>query len=173
MPETSVTFTGFNSRSRKGATNNIITMSENGDVSIHAPARERRDRCDKCRLCLCFNSRSRKGATTQTTYKNDAIPFQFTLLQGSDVAVIIGLYARDVSIHAPARERLNAPTYDQNQNVSIHAPARERLRGLVIAQSILVSIHAPARERLSLFKASAMVIVFQFTLPQWSDEFFA
>ena len=55
--------TGFNSRSREGATAESFVFYGTWDVSIHAPVRERqRGAAFRVRMA-CFNSRSREGAT--------------------------------------------------------------------------------------------------------------
>ena len=55
---------GFNSRSRKGATQEFNLHTFFGDVSIHAPVRERHRRYIRRLATSGFNSRSRKGATS-------------------------------------------------------------------------------------------------------------
>ena len=78
-------YTGFNSRSRKGATKHSDKLPEALEVSIHAPVRERRLLDLEIWMMLGFNSRSRKGAT---------------------MGVLAGSERTCVSIHAPVRERL-------------------------------------------------------------------
>ena len=96
---------GFNPRSREGATASLVDENGRGRVSIHAPARERRD--------FAF--------MTGTPYA-----FQSTLPRGSDPVVNAASPKETVSIHAPARERLNKAGESSLVCVSIHAPARER-----------------------------------------------
>ena len=74
-----------------------------------------------------FNSRSREGATrvrvATRTYKNVSIhaPVRERLKY-----IINRLLSKQVSIHAPVRERLELGTSGMRSKVSIHAPVRER-----------------------------------------------
>ena len=75
--------------------------------------------------------------------------FQSTLPHGSDYNLIYNEWFRDISIHAPSRERLKVSKGETNTVlISIHAPSRERpdYFGLY-SEDIFISIHAPSRER--------------------------
>ena len=79
-----------------------------------------------------------------------------------------------ISIHAPSRERRNAPVFGLGTDViSIHAPSRERHRRLTfVALSLIISIHAPSRERHFVKRLCCNAITFQSTLPRGSDRMF-
>ena len=71
---------GFNSRSREGATTDFTLFSVRREVSIHAPVKERLNRVGQLlHVYSSFNSRSREGATRYLTAKQEWILFQFTL----------------------------------------------------------------------------------------------
>ena len=79
----------FNPRPRKGATPPGSLFGPTGDVSIHAPVRERRGINGKSSSQVGFNPRPRKGATVPWSNGKAYWP---------------------VSIHAPVRERLTVHT---------------------------------------------------------------
>ena len=119
-----------------------------------------------------FNPRSLTGATRSVSSPPVARRlFQSTLPYGSDMKQLwIRPNAKDISIHAPLRERQKAESgggetsefqstlpygsdgYSGHDSVdfyiSIHAPLRERLKDLgVTVTTEEISIHAPLRER--------------------------
>ena len=124
------------------------TKSQGGDVSIHAPVRERhifslyekglkvsihapvKERLDSC----CFDAASSfvsihapvKERQHKGFYVVTAIGFNSRSREGAtrhprplDIAVL-------VSIHAPVKERRYDYEPDKYRGVSIHAPVRER-----------------------------------------------
>ena len=139
----------FNPRSRKGATYQVEPLEQIQNISIHAPARERR----------------RHGAGGLLQYS-----FQSTLPQGSDFNDISVKLPSEISIHAPARERHMSAT-NQLAILSFQSTLpqgsddfgylftsdgenfnpRSR-KGATVFLSVgvdfyQISIHAPARER--------------------------
>ena len=56
---------------------------------------------------------------------------------------------RQISIHAPSRERLMITSWQNMRlGISIHAPSRERLGADFLIMLVRqISIHAPSRER--------------------------
>ena len=121
-----------------------------GAVSIHAPARERRDAGCWCVCAARFNPRPREGATP-----------------GRRRVGRLG----GVSTHAPARERPNSPCFTPT---STSFNPRPREGATTYAARRLprqpVSTHAPARERPPRPSRSASSTVFQPTPPRGSDQ---
>ena len=119
----------FNSRTRKGATTNLIDACKAFNVSIHAPVKVRlvyhclTFHCPfvsihapvKVRQCigiskeeyLSFNSRTRKGATFLTVF-NSFFYFCFNsrTRKGATTGRIFAFNTWAVSIHAPVKVRL-------------------------------------------------------------------
>ena len=119
----------FNPRSREGATRRWVRIYRGGQISIHAPAKERLyllrpvwiterfqstlpRRSDflfqrELNEADYFNPRSREGATQHDGKIVCQIQFQSTLPRRSD-QLRCTLYNREtISIHAPAKERLH------------------------------------------------------------------
>ena len=183
----------FNPRSLAGATSSTSSTRASGEISIHAPLRERPRNSVVTKVPAHFNPRSLAGAT----------------LSGKSLE-----YAKNISIHAPLRERpgynlFRSPTLefqstlpcgsDDKANdwaircvhISIHAPLRERhticfsiiffsnfnprsLAGATPYDRVIIvdndiSIHAPLRERHLLDKRNHSRHEFQSTLPCGSD----
>ena len=69
---------GFNSRTREGATKNGRTEPARNRVSIHAPVRVRRMESGNQLLATSFNSRTREGATNCIRELSVSEVFQFT-----------------------------------------------------------------------------------------------
>ena len=140
----------FNPRSREGATTTGFkdfaknrfqsTLPRGSDlvsdssastvilISIHAPARERRERV---RGCVCAHE-----------------SFQSTLPRGSDARRRADFLGSDISIHAPARERPLTTFSAATDSAFQSTLPRGSDSDVFFATSILlISIHAPARER--------------------------
>ena len=120
----------FNPRSLTGATFDIHVFSTQISISIHAPSRERRccsisigiphifqstlPRGSDCNSLLVksyyvnFNPRSLAGATGRCCHRGLPCRFQSTLPRGSDVIFATFKILRQISIHAPSRERRNS-----------------------------------------------------------------
>ena len=96
--------------------------------------------------------------------------FQSTLPQGSDCFSYSDIDRRQISIHAPARERrkLNLRSKSSLTFQSTLPQGSDAAANSGYAHS-LISIHAPARERLYPSGVPVMLSRFQSTLPQGSD----
>ena len=142
---------GFNPRSREGATFDAAPPDPVfGQVSIHAPAKERpRRRCSVARAPPFQSTLPRRSDRGPVTRVNEVGGFNPRSREGATDVDLAVQSLRIVSIHAPAKERLprgldSGPV----TKVSIHAPAKERHeRARRIAGLRRVSIHAPAKER--------------------------
>ena len=166
----------FNPRSLTGATTSVILYTTVGDISIHAPLRERLKLYAMLKMA-CYISihaplRERRG-----TYllKLSNFLFQSTLPYGSDDPVNMPfVLPLQISIHAPLRERhikrgLTSPTSlfqstlpygsddnSNNQNIHINNFNPRSLTGATTSVILYttvgdISIHAPLRERLKLY----------------------
>ena len=78
-------------------------------ISIHAPAKERLMRTRLEPGTQYFNPRSREGATESVFYFQSFHRFQSTLPRRSDLTNLILSRLREISIHAPAKERRHLP----------------------------------------------------------------
>jgi hypothetical protein len=118
----------FNSRSREGATSWLRVGRGSGVVSIHAPARERPSCSFAAQpeklVSIHAPARERPSGGTPST----GTPlFQFTLPRGSDALVIspIPTLLRFNSRSREGATQKKLGVHDPKE-VSIHAPARER-----------------------------------------------
>ena len=190
----------FNPRSLAGATFN--SPKYGSIVTLFQSTLPRGS--DIAAKCLCtaginnFNPRSLAGATVHGVQAGcKAVQFQSTLPRGSDKnRRCLAAVHRDISIHAPSRERqIVSKQYQTHKKISIHAPSRERHEyrkyhaNQQLFQSTLprgsdmhfvarwqavfvISIHAPSRERqLAAWPICASSRKFQSTLPRGSDRF--
>ena len=183
----------FNPRSREGATSIVDKPHLYMPISIHAPAKERLNLSFRhLPSASNFNPRSREGATKINNHILISLIFQSTLPRRSDLqyslyalfcfyfnprsregatlVMVNSLLIHQISIHAPAKERLDLvrPRISEAlfqstlprrsdygvylmlsyQGISIHAPAKERRKFRVRCDYWwCISIHAPAKER--------------------------
>ena len=140
----------FNPRSLAGATPIMGDAMLEGNISNHAPSRERQNAV--------------QGQTVDFL-------FQSTLPRGSDKGADFLCLKVQISIHAPSRERRRRSVgAGAGGAISIHAPSRERhYFGLPTGVPNLISIHAPSRERRTTSSINFIVTLFQSTLPRGSD----
>ena len=102
-----------------------------------------------------------------------AVQFQSTLPHGSDLR---SPYSPQQRKHFNPRSLTGATALLERappmRDISIHAPSRERLQAILsYIPSRFISIHAPSRERLKIFEPRNSVITFQSTLPHGSDYY--
>ena len=129
-----------------------------GNISIHAPLRERRCMYTGYFWQRYFNPRSLAGATIshRQTDNHPRISIHAPLRERR-VFLDVDNFTASISIHAPLRERrIPYMGIGRMHFISIHAPLRERR--LVYDKWVNlcgISIHAPLRERLPPVKAPA------------------
>ena len=140
---------GFNSRTREGATGLANKPTFWFVVSIHAPVKVRPLPKGKRLFYLCFNSRTREGATYITPSKINRALFQFTHPWRCDL--------RDIF----------ASSFLQGFNSRTREGAT--MGGNINGRANVVSIHAPVKVRLFSFSFSIRYLLFQFTHPWRCD----
>ena len=96
----------FNPRSLAGATCSRIFSATSGQISIHAPSRERLIRSPNAAGCQQFQSTLPHGSDwrrcNEMLSRNNFNPRSLT---GATNLMAIGLHIMQISIHAPLRER--------------------------------------------------------------------
>ena len=159
---------GFNSRSREGATSRLRSSTVVlRTVSIHAPVRERPLRRLPPSDSLRFNSRSREGATgASLIQEEEENGFNSRSREGATSPTTIWNGRRSVSIHAPVRERRQQTQY-LPRITRFNSRSREgaTLEPVDFFVRKVVSIHAPVRERPTRRTRWRASRTFQFTLP--------
>ena len=97
---------GFNPRPRKGATRVLVISGAIIFVSIHAPVRERQTAVSWISIVRRFNPRPRKGATPGAGCRlGNGRCFNPRPRKGATRPIRDSRSPRQVSIHAPVRER--------------------------------------------------------------------
>ena len=143
---------------------------------------------------LLFQSTLPRGSDcVYTVLRVHSVLFQSTLPRGSDSNKCYSKYRRDISIHAPSRERLiflvskkggtgfqstlprGSDTCDNGKSLTGTDFNPRSLAGATnVALAALIdsaiSIHAPSRERLKQNRKSVIMSLFQSTLPRGSDQ---
>ena len=184
----------FNPRSLAGATSSTSSTRASGEISIHAPLRERRASFkDKpahktfqstlpCGSDLFPHPRRMFAKEFQSTLPCGSdyaqsldswhlAQFQSTLPCGSDLALVHQRGAGSLfqSTLPCGSDRCSSVKFC-NLRISIHAPLRERLHEQEIyTPGRLISIHAPLRERPIIDTKMLEAKEFQSTLPCGSD----
>ena len=120
--------------------------------------------------CINFNPRSREGATAGDCKIVDSGRFQSTLPRRSDVQTTSASSGKSISIHAPAKERLQLFRQFMIRTYFNPRSREGATRFLEFLYSLtVISIHAPAKERLSVRHLGFRYLPFQSTLPRRSD----
>ena len=157
--------------SRERLLSSLLTLTNN-NISIHAPSRERPLSIGDESLAELFQSTLPRGSDLFICVSCFAIAhFNPRSLAGATPIILFCSCTKQISIHAPSRERLTVEqAADRVAWISIHAPSRERrmshavlivykvhfnprsLAGATFMDSracvcTLISIHAPSRER--------------------------
>ena len=183
---------GFNSRTREGATGLANKPTFWFVVSIHAPVKVRPLPKGKRLFYLCFNSRTREGATYITPSKINRALFQFThpwrcdrwkrkcpclvlcfnsrTREGATPKSILLVYHHLFQFTHPWRCDLRdifASSFLQGFNSRTREGAT--MGGNINGRANVVSIHAPVKVRLFSFSFSIRYLLFQFTHPWRCD----